>query len=81
MKRPIKIRIEKESPKDILSEYFSPCDIVDTTTTLEIKNKIKEGIKFPYEIVKESFYFKNKELKDNEIIGEDGDLSYKLIVK
>ena len=81
MKRPIKIKIEKELSNNILSEYFSPFDIVDTTTTLEIKNKIKEGIKFPYEMVKESFYFKNKELKDDEMIGEDGALLYKLIIK
>jgi hypothetical protein len=40
----------------------------ETTTVADIKNAVKDEIKFPFEKEKEEFFYMSKELKDTDIV-------------
>lgn len=40
----------------------------ETTTVADIKNSVKDEIKFPFEKEKEEFFYMSKELKDTDIV-------------
>lgn len=40
----------------------------ETTTVDDIKNAVKDEIKFPFEKEKEEFFYMSKELKDTDIV-------------
>ena len=40
----------------------------ETTTVADIKNIVKDEIKFPFEKEKEEFFYMSKELKDTDIV-------------
>lgn len=81
MKRPIRIKIEKELSKNILTEYSTSFEIDNTIKVSEIKKEIKKTIPTQSEIVKETLFLKDKELKDDEVVNGDGNLIYKLQIK
>lgn len=81
MKKNIRVKVQKEVTKNILTDYASPFEINDTTKVFEVKTKIKEKISFPFEIVEDTLYSGNKELKDDDTFGDAGGLVYKLIIK
>jgi len=81
MKKPVKVTIDKETPKGELTSYISPFEVTETTTVLELKTIIKESIKFPYELVKETLWISSSELKDDEVLPKNGRFEYDLLVK
>jgi hypothetical protein len=40
----------------------------ETTTVADIKNAVKDEIKFPFEKEKEEFWYMSKELKDTDVV-------------
>ena len=50
-------------------------------TVLELKITIKDSIKFPYELVKETLWGSSSELKDVDLIPKNGRLEYDLLIK
>jgi len=81
MKKPVRITINKETPKSELTSYLSPFDVTENTTVLEIKTIIKDSIKFQYELVKETLWGDSTELKDVDILPKKGRLDYILLIK
>jgi hypothetical protein len=81
MKKPVRITINKETPKGELTSYLSPFDVTETTTVLELKTIIKDSIKFPYELVKETLWGDSTELKDEDVLPKKGRLDYVLLIK
>ena len=81
MKKPVKVTIDKETTKSELTSYISPFEVTETTTVLELKTIIKESIKFPYELVKETLWISSSELKDDEVLPKNGRFEYDLLVK
>ena len=81
MKKPVRITINKETPKGELTSYLSPFDVTETTTVLELKTIIKDSIKFQYELVKETLWGDSTELKDEDVLPKKGRLDYVLLIK
>ena len=81
MKKPVKVTIDNETTKSELTSYISPFEVTETTTVLELKTIIKESIKFPYELVKETLWISSSELKDDEVLPKNGRFEYDLLVK
>ena len=81
MKKSVRITIDKESPKGELTSYLTQFDVTETTTVLELKTTIKDSIKFPYELVKETLWGSSSELKDVDLIPKNGRLEYDLLIK
>jgi hypothetical protein len=81
MKKPVRITIDKESPKGELTSYLTQFDVTETITVLELKTTIKDSIKFPYELVKEILWGSSTELKDIDLIPKNGRLEYDLLIK
>jgi hypothetical protein len=81
MKKPVRITINKETPKGELTSYLSPFEVTETTTVLELKIIIKDSIKFPYELVKETLWGDSTELKDEDVLPKKGRLDYVLLIK
>lgn len=81
MKKSVRITIDKESPKGELTSYLTQFDVTETTTVLELKTTIKDSIKFPYELVKETLWGSSTELKDVDLIPKNGRLEYDLLIK
>jgi hypothetical protein len=81
MEKPVRITINKETPKSELTSYLSPFDVTETTTVLELKTIIKDSFKFPYELVKETLWGNSTELKDEDALPKTGRLEYVLLIK
>lgn len=81
MKKSVRITINKETPKGELTSNLSQFDVTETTTVLELKTIIKDSIKFPYELVKETLWVSSSELKDEEVLPKNGRLDYVLLIK
>jgi hypothetical protein len=81
MKKPVRITIQKESPKSEITSYQSPFEATETTTVAEFKVSLKNSISFPFEMVKETLYDGSSELKDVDLITKKSSLFYVLIVK
>jgi hypothetical protein len=81
MKKPVRVTIDKETTKSELTSYISPFEVTETTTVLELKTIIKESIKFPYELVKETLWISSSELKDDEALPKNGRFEYDLLIK
>jgi hypothetical protein len=81
MKKPVRITIDKESPKGEITSYLTQFDVTETTTILELKTIIKDSIRFPYELVKETLWVSSSELKDEVLIPKNGRLEYNLLIK
>jgi hypothetical protein len=81
MKKPVRITIQKESPKSEITSYQSPFDATETTTVAEFKTILKNSITTPFEPVKETLYNGSVELKDEELITKKLTLFYVLVIK
>jgi hypothetical protein len=81
MKKSVKITIEKEKPKTIISQYATQFDVLSGTTVLELKTDIKATITSPFEIVKETLWDGQKELKDVDLLPKSSYLDYIMTVK
>jgi hypothetical protein len=81
MKKPVRITINKETPKSELTSYLSPFEVTETTTVLELKTIIKETLTFSFEIVKETLWGDSTELKDEGVLPKKGRLEYDLLIK
>ena len=81
MKKPVRITINKETPKGELTSYSTSFEIIDTTTVSELKTTIRESIKFPYDLVKETLWGNSTELKDEDVISKNGRIEYTLLIK
>jgi hypothetical protein len=81
MKKPVRITIDKENTKTEMTSYLTSFDVTESTTVLELKTIIKESIKFPYEVVKETLWGSSTELKDVDVLPKNGKLEYDLLVK
>jgi hypothetical protein len=53
----------------------------ETTTVADIKNIVKDEIKFPFEKEKEEFFYMSKELKDTDIVPNMSGNEYIVIYK
>ena len=81
MEKQVRITINKETPKGELTSYLTNFGVTETTTVLELKTIIKESIKFPYELVKETLWISSSELKDDEVLPKNGRFEYDLLIK
>jgi len=81
MKKLLKITIEKENPKTNITQYATQFDVLSGTTVLELKTEIKATIASSFDIVKETLWDGQKELKDADLLPKSSNLDYILTVK
>lgn len=81
MKKSVKITIEKENSKTILSQYGSQFDVLSGTTVSELKSEIKSTIINSFDVVKETLWDGQKELKDVDLLPTSMNLDYIMDVK
>jgi hypothetical protein len=81
MKKSVKITIEKQNPKTNISQYATQFDALSGTTVLELKTDIKATITNTFEIVKETLWDGQKELKDVDLLPKSSYLDYIMTVK
>ena len=81
MKKSVKITIEKEKSKTNISQYATQFDALSGTTVLELKTNIKSTITNSFEVVKETLWDGQKELKDVDLLPKSSYLEYIMVVK
>ena len=78
MRKLIKITIQTEDKKRIISTYGANFEIEDTTTCSELKKQIRETINYPCEEVSQILWSNNKEVQDEKTIPNNTKLDYVL---
>ena len=81
MRKLIKITIQTEDKKRIISTYGANFEIEDTTTCSELKKQIRDTIDYPCEEVSQTLWSDNKEVKDDQIVPKNTKLDYVLLIK
>jgi hypothetical protein len=79
MKKSVKITVKKL--KDNIKQYATQFDSLSGTTVLELKADIKSTITSPFEVVKETLWDGQKELKDADLLPKSSYLDYIMVVK
>lgn len=81
MRQSVKITIQDEKTKRVLSSYSSGYEIESTTTCSELKKQIRESINVPGEEVSQILWSNNKEVQDEKTIPNNTKLDYVLLIQ
>ena len=81
MRKLVKITIQNEETRRVISTYGSNCEVEDTTICSELKKQIRETIDYPCEEVSQTLWNRNKEVKNEDKVGTDAKLEYVLLIK
>lgn len=81
MRQSVKIAIQDEKTKRVISTYATNFEIENTITVSDLKKQIRETITYPCVEVSQTLWNDNKEVKDEQIIPNNSKLEYVLLVK